>query len=223
MSELSRTAGRPGSVARRRDEPLRRWLALALACAVLAALWAGPLPRLASVSFTAHMALHLALVMFAAPLVAVGLRRAGLLRHVHLGAGWALAFSAIEMMTVWSWHAPAMHAAAALRPGAFALQQASFLGAGLIVWLPGLAESGRPAAVAGVAAMVASFTHMTMLGVILALAPHLIYDPAICGGAFGLDALADQQVGGAMMAAFGGLGYLTGAVFFLSRLLAVSG
>ena len=205
-----------------RGEGLRRWIPLGLACVLLTALWAGPLPRLASVSFSAHMALHIALVILAAPLVALGLRRAGLLRRVHLGVGWALVFSSIEMMTVWAWHAPVMHAAAALHPEAFVVQQACFLGAGLIVWLPGLSETGRPAAVAGVAAMVASFAHMTMLGVILALAPHLIYDPAICGGAFGMDALTDQRVGGAMMAAFGGLGYLAGAVYFLSQVLAAT-
>ncbi len=197
---------------------LRHW-PLLLAAGLLAALWSGPLVRLSSVSFTAHMALHLALVLMAAPLLALGLARAGALSGVLFGPGVALGFSLVEMLAVWSWHAPALHAMAALRPGAFALQQASFLGAGLLVWLPGLADRTRVGAAAGALALAASFTHMTMLGVLLVIAPGLIYAPGLCGGAFGLDALTDQWLGGALMAVVGGLVYMAGAVWFANGLL----
>ena len=192
---------------------------LGLSVAVLVGLWSGPLAPLSGVSFTAHMALHLGLVLVAAPLLALGIARLGVFRGVRLGPGSALAFAAVEMLAVWAWHAPAMHAAAALRAWAFALQQASFLGAGLLVWLPGLADRGRGAAAAGALAMAASMTHMTMLGVLLAVAPRLVYPDSLCGGAFGLDPLSDQRVGGALMALAGGLVYLAGALWFTSRLL----
>lgn len=191
---------------------------LGLSAALLIGLWAGPLPELARVSFSAHMALHLAIVVIVAPLLTMALRLAAT-RRVQFGAGAAIAVSAVELLVVWGWHAPLLHAAAALRPSAFVLQQASFLAAGVLVWLPGLLGSGRRAGAAGAIAMTASFTHMTMLGVLLASAPGLVYDPGLCGGAFGLDALMDQRLGGAMMAAFGGLAYLAGAVWFTKRLL----
>ncbi len=196
----------------------RLWPAAAL-LALLLALWAGPVPRLAAVSFTAHMGLHLALVLLAAPLAVVALARTGAVRHARFGAGAALAFSGVEMLVVWSWHAPALHEAAALNDAAFGLQQASFLLAGMLVWLPGIADRGRGAAAAGTLAMFGSFTHMTMLGVLLAVAPGLIYPPGLCGGAFGLDAVSDQRVGGAMMALGAGSVYLAAALVFAARLL----
>ena len=186
---------------------------------MLAALWGGPLRELSSVSFSAHMILHLGLVLVAAPLLAVGLARAGALRGARLGIGAALALSAVEMAVVWSWHAPVLHAAAAVRPAAFALQQASFLGAGLLVWFPGLADRSRAGGAAGALALGTSFTHMTMLGVLLAVSPALVYPDGLCGGAFGLDPLADQRLGGALMATVGGLVYLAGAMWFAARLL----
>ena len=122
------------------------------------------------------------------------------------------------MLVVWGWHVPALHTAAALRPGAFALQQVTFLLAGILVWLPGFAR-GRRAAAAGAAALIASFVHMTMLGVLLALAPRPIYPAEVCGGALGLDPLADQRLGGALMAVMGGFVYLGGAICSIARLL----
>lgn len=196
----------------------RSWPAFA-AIGLLVALWSGRLPLLASISFTAHMALHLALVLVAAPLAIIALARTGVLRHVQFGIGAALAFSGFEMLVVWSWHTPALHLMAALSSPAFALQQVSFLIAGMLVWLPGLANGDRRSAAAGSVAMLGSFTHMTMLGVLLALTVEPVYAPGLCGGAFGLDALSDQRLGGIIMAIGGGIGYLGGALFFAARFL----
>ena len=198
---------------------IRRLWPSAGVVALLAAIWGGPLPALASVSFTAHMALHLVLVLVAAPLAVVALARTGALEDARFGFGTALAFSGVEMLVVWAWHTPALHAEAALDRPAFVLQQVSFLMAGMLVWLPGLASASRPSAAAGVAAMLGSFTHMTMLGVLLALSTRAVYPLGICGGAFGLDALSDQRLGGILMALGGGTGYLTGALCFAARLL----
>jgi putative membrane protein len=165
-----------------------------------------------------HMVLHLGLVLVAAPLLALGLARMAATREMRFGVLAALGFSLVEMLVVWAWHIPALHAAAALRPDAFVLQQATFLLAGLLVWLPGLG-SGRGAAAAGTAALVASFVHMTMLGVLLALAPEPIYPAEVCGGALGLNPLADQRAGGALMAVTGGFAYLCGAIWQLARLI----
>jgi putative membrane protein len=196
----------------------RRLWPLALGGLVLIGLWSGPLRSLAGVSFTVHMVLHLGLVLVTAPLLALGLVRMAASHGLRFGLAAALVFLAVEMLVVWGWHIPALHTAAALRPGAFALQQVTFLLAGLLVWLPGL-QSGRRAAAAGAAALAVSFVHMTMLGVLLALAPGPVYPAEVCGGAFGLDPLADQRLGGALMAVTGGFVYLGGAVWSVSRLL----
>ena len=198
---------------------MHRYWPMVTVMVLLAAIWGGPLPRLAAVSFTTHMLLHLVLVLVAAPLAVAALARVGLLRHMRFGFGAALAFSGTEMLVVWSWHTPALHLAAALSGPAFAVQQTSFLVAGMLVWLPGLADGSRHGAAAGTVAMLGSFTHMTMLGVLLALTTRPLYAAGICGGAFGVDALTDQRLGGILMALGGGLGYLAGGLCFAARLI----
>ena len=60
--------------------------------------------------------------------------------------------------------------------------------------------------------------HMTLLGVLLALAGRPLYAH---GGALpsGLSALQDQHVGGVVMLTVGGLSYLAGALWLLASLL----
>ncbi|MGP3697011.1 cytochrome c oxidase assembly protein [Rhodobacter sp. NSM] len=199
---------------RRRSAP--GVLALGAGLVILLALWAGPLPDLARISFSWHMILHLGVILAAAPLIALGLSRIA-----PLSLGWPIVFAVVaslaELAVVWGWHAPRLHEAAALDPMLFRVQQASFLLAGVLVWLPGLAP-GRAAAAAGLLTMLFSLMHMTMLGVLLTLAPRLLYAPEICGSAFGLDPLGNQRLGGAMMAVAGLLPYLGGAALFTLRL-----
>ncbi len=54
------------------DEILRPRV-LAVGAAVLAMTWLGPLPEMASRYFTAHMAMHVAVVAIAAPVLALAL------------------------------------------------------------------------------------------------------------------------------------------------------
>ncbi len=187
---------------------------------LLLVLWAGPLPELARISFSSHMLLHLGVMIAAAPLLALGIARLGLLSGEG-GIALAVVASGTEMLLVWAWHLPVLHAAAAFNPALFALQQGSFLAAGILVWLPGLAP-GRRAAAAGVAALTLSFVHMSMLGVLLATIPRLIYPLGVCGGGFGLDPLTDQRLGGVLMALGAGLPYLAGATAMAYRLLAAT-
>ncbi len=149
-----RRLGRPGG------------LAFAAAGLVLLALWAGPLPGLARVSFTSHMILHIALLGLAAPLLGFALIRAGLAGP--LRAPWvALAASVADLAVVWSWHLRALHAAAATVPALFVLQQGMFLGVATVLWTASFASPARLSAGAGAAAMGMSFMHMSMLGVVL--------------------------------------------------------
>jgi putative membrane protein len=199
-------------------------LLIAAAALVLAVLWLGPLTGMARRSFAWHMILHLAVTSVAGPLLALGfvarLPASGIGRRpLVLG----LVASAAEMAVVWGWHLPPLHEWAALGDAAFALQQASFLLGGMLVWLVAFGDRSRAATAAGVLVMLLTFVHMTMLGMLLAFAPTLIYSPVVCQGSFGLGPLDDQRLGGALMAAAGGLPYLVGGLALAARLLRPTG
>ena len=187
---------------------------------LLGALWGGPLPEMSRRAFSPHMILHLGVTVVAAPLIAIGLLNAG-----PASAGprrpllLAIAASMFELVVVWGWHAPAMHDAAAGRDAVFVAQQLSFLAAGLGIWTVSFGGNSRASAGIGVLAMMFTFMHMAMLGILLSLAPDLIYSPLYCLGAWGFDPLEDQRLGGALMAVFGGLPYLFGGIALAFRLL----
>lgn len=198
-----------------------RRLCLLAGLAVLAATWAGPLPRLAANSFASHMLMHMGVVAVAAPLLAAGLAHGACdpaARWPHLFP--ALPASALEFVVVWGWHAPALHHAARHSGAMLMLEQGSFLAVGLLVWMAALGgnRASRNRTGAGIAALLMTSMHMTLLGVLLALAGRPLYGhhgPA----AFGLAPLADQQLGGVLMLVFGGVSYLTGALVLLAGLL----
>jgi putative membrane protein len=188
--------------------------------AVLAAAWLSPLPALAGSGFSAHMTLHMAVVAVAAPLLAVG-TAGGRFDPVRRwpGAFPAVPASLVELVVVWAWHAPALHHAARHSSWGFALEQASFLASGLVVWwaaFGGTARGRQARAGAGVLALLLTSMHMTLLGALLALTPRPLYAH---GPATGLTPLEDQHLGGAIMILVGGLSYLAGGLWLCARLL----
>ena len=198
------------------------WLAGGLL--VLAATWLGPLPGWSRGSFAAHMLMHMGVVAVAAPMIAVGLAGG---RHdpARRWPRWfaPMVASALEFVIVWAWHAPALHHAARHVPGLLVLEQGSFLLVGLLVWVAafgGDAARRRDRAAAGVAGLLMTSMHMTLLGVLLALASRPLY-----GGhgdvltLSGLSPLQDQHLGGVLMLVFGGVSYLAGALVLLAGLL----
>ncbi|QJD57502.1 cytochrome c oxidase assembly protein [Pseudomonas sp. gcc21] len=199
---------------------IREMWPLTLGFLLLASFWLGPLPAMSRTAFSAHMLLHLGIVALVAPLLALGLSRAGVqLDGMRNLRGWAILAFSVEMIVVWGWHAPVLHEAAARHVSVFVVQQLSFLLAGLAVWLLGFAARSKAAASATVIGFFFSFVHMTMLGMLLILAPALIYPADLCLGAFGFEQLEDQRFGGVLMAAWGGLVYMAGGVVFGARLL----
>jgi len=169
-------------------------------------------------SFTRHMIAHMALVALIAPLLAAAIARSRfdpVARRPHWFS--PITASLIEFVIVWAWHAPAWHVAARHGAGMFALEQLSFLGAATYLWLAilgGDRASSAMRAGAGIIALVLTFAHMTMLGALLALTPRDLYG-------HGVDALADQQLGGAVMIGSGTVAYL-GAALWLSRSLLIA-
>lgn len=195
-----------------------RW-PLWLGCALLAALWLGPLPAMSRTAFSAHMLLHVGVVALAAPLLALGLARIGAAPRPTRIRRWTLAAFGLEMLVVWGWHTPALHEAAARQVAVFVLQQFSFLGVGLMVWLLAFAAHTRGAMAVAALGFMMTFMHMTMLGLLLIFAPALLYPADLCLGAFGFAPLEDQRFGGVLMAAWGGAAYLAGGLLLGARLL----
>jgi putative membrane protein len=181
-----------------------RPLSLALALLVLAAAyglpwgaWLGLFPR--------HMVQHVTLVALAAPLLVLALPARRWAPPILLGA-------VVEFVVVWGWHLPALHGLACFGGPWKILEQAMFLGSGLLVW-GGALGPGQP--LAGAGGLLLTSMHMTFLGALLTLAPSAIYAGTcpICGS------LEGQQLGGMLMLAVGTPVYLLGALWLVSRAL----
>src|SRR5690606_22378420 len=129
--------------------------------------------------------------------------------------------SVIEFVIVWAWHAPALHHGARHSTGLLVLEQGSFLAVGLLVWLAafgGSAAQRHLRAATGIAGLLLTSMHMTLLGVLLALATRPLYGHGDAVGS-GLTALQDQHLGGVLMLLFGGVAYMAGALVLLAGLL----
>jgi len=197
---------------------------LVAGCLVLAAAWLG-LPLMpGSAGFLGHMMVHVAVVAVAAPLLAVGLA----------GSAWdpsprapllfaPLIATVLELVVVWGWHAPILHAAARSSSATLMLEQLSFLVVGLLVWLSAFGKGNKPAPAIwapGILALFLTSMHMTLLGALLTLSPRPLYAHAHGGAGLGsLTPLEDQQLGGVVMLLVGGASYLIGGLVLMARLL----
>jgi putative membrane protein len=195
---------------------------LASGSLALGAAWLGPLPHLAERAFFAHMTMHMLVVAGAAPLLALGLAGGRLDPVRRLPELFPpLPISLVEFAVVWAWHAPALHHTARRSVPGLVAEQALFLASGLLLWLA--AFGGDPdrranRSGAGVAALLLTAMHMTLLGALIALAPRPLYSHLI--GFDALTPLEDQQLGGAVMLVAGGVAYLAGGLWLTVELLA---
>ena len=194
---------------------------------LLGFIWLGPLLDRDGGSFTAHMLAHMGVVAIAAPLIALGLA----------GTRWDFSAtnrlfspvpaSLLELLVVWAWHAPALRAAAESSALAAAAEQASFLAAGLILWLACIghgADNSAERSAAGAFGLLLTSVHMTLLGALLALTPRPLYGigEVTCLG-FTLTAGQDQELGGVLMLLIGVAVYMAGGLALLARVLRADG
>lgn len=201
------------------------WATLGLG--TLLVLWGGPLPRWAGHAFFAHMSLHMGVVAVAAPCLALALA-GGSWDPVRIRPGWfpPVPLSLMELVWVWAWHTPGLHHWARHSHVGFVLEQSTFLLAGLLVWLSAFggglgARSDR--AGAGIAALLLTSMHMTLLGALLALTPRPLYRSFHAHAAESVSLLRwrghpsspleDQHLGGAIMLLVGGAAYLLGGLW----------
>jgi putative membrane protein len=181
--------------------------------ALLALAWAGPLPRLVPESFAAHMSLHMLVVGIGVPVLAIGLTPR--LDPARIPISLAIIVSVVDLVVVWLWHAPALHHASRTDVLVLGIEQMSFAAAALLVWL--IAFGGPP--LAGALTLFFTSMHMTLLGALLGLAPRPVYPGHHESGAFGLDTMQDQQLGGVIMLAIGGVIYLSSGLVLVARAL----
>ncbi|MEK0084899.1 cytochrome c oxidase assembly protein [Benzoatithermus flavus] len=201
---------------------MRTVLLLLSGLAALAAAWMPLVDTLLPGPFTAHMASHMLVVAVAAPLLAAALARTIPRLGLRLAA-WCppVPASLLELLVVWGWHAPALHEAARMDGAVRLAEQASFFVAGFWLWATTLARdpSGRLArGPEGILALLLTATHMTLLGVLLALAPRPLFAHDH-GSPAGPVLLADQELGGVVMLTMGGIAYLAGGLVLLAELL----
>lgn len=160
---------------------------------------------------TGHMVAHMIAVAVAAPPIALGLQGTRFDPAVHLPRlATPLAAAMIEAVVVWGWHVPALRRLADHGLPWLIAEQVSFLAVGLLLWAAVLAPRHRAA---GVAALLVTSMHMTLLGALIGLAPRPLYSHHDMG------ALADQQMAGVVMLLVGGVAYLCGGLAMLARLL----
>ncbi len=177
-------------------------LAATVALVLLAAAWLLPLDHLLG-HFPGHMLRHALLVAVVPPLLVLGWPR--------LAGGLAIAAlpaTVLEALLVWAWHLPALHLWARSEATAMVLEQASFLGAGYLVWASAMARGQR---LAGAGALLLTSMHMTLLGALLVLATRDLYSAGNAGDP------AAQQLGGIIMLAIATPAYLVGGLFLVAR------
>jgi cytochrome c oxidase assembly factor CtaG len=209
---------------------------------VLAIALVSPLHALGSALFSAHMVQHELLMLVAAPLLVlarplVAFARAvppqWLLRAFTIGRRWMLPGRAWRMVTrplcawwihataLWIWHAPALFEATLRSDLVHAAQHASFFLTALLFWWSLLRRrAGSADYGAAVLYLFTTSLHSGALGALLALSPGVWYRAyAASAPALGWEPLADQQLGGLLMWAPGGVAYAVAALVLARQVL----
>jgi cytochrome c oxidase assembly factor CtaG len=209
------------------------WLALVAALV-------SPLDPLGESLFSAHMLQHEMLMVVAAPLLVSGrplpawawalpprwrasagaaFRRPGWRRFWHWLTHPLTAWS-LHALALWGWHLPALFMAALDHPMVHALQHASFLGTALLFWWTTLNTSAGPPRGAAIASLFTTMLHTSALGALMTLSPLLWYGHyAATSAVYGLDPLADQQLGGLIMWIPASVAYLAVGLAIVGRTL----
>lgn len=214
------------------------WLA---GWAVTAAALVSPLDALGAHLFAAHMVQHELLMVVAAPLLVIGKPLAAwtwaLPRRARRGAGavtrgrlfacaWAALTSArsswvLHALALWVWHLPSLFQRALVDDGLHTLQHLSFLGTALLFWWAVIGRVHRGGnTLGGLLYLFTTMLHTGVLGALLTLSPFVWYPRyEETAGAFGFDALADQQLGGLIMWIPAGVAYPVAALVLVGLAL----
>ncbi len=200
-----------------------------------------PLDALSATLFSAHMVQHLSLMIVAAPLLVyaspalplvLGLPRAlrrGLvgLNAPVLKASWRavtrpLVVLGLNVAALWAWHLPGLYQAALRTEAVHVAEHVTFLATALLFWslVLSTARRTRLGYAQAVAYVFAISLQSAALGALLTFASTVLYPVHAPGAAlWGVGALEDQQLAGAIMWIPGGGVYLLAMAVLLWRLL----
>ncbi|MFC1460028.1 cytochrome c oxidase assembly protein [Microvirga arabica] len=211
----------------------------ALGAALLVIALMSPLEALSSILLSAHMVQHILLIAVAPPLLVLGKPevawlwavpahwRRGMARHRPLRS--VLAFlspcarpvpaALIHMGTLWVWHSPMLFDAAVASDTLHWLEHVLFFGTALLFWRAVIkAHSGREAAAAALIACFITLLQSGLLSALLSFAREALYH-APSTMEWGLTALEDQQLAGAIMSLPMCAIYLAAGLIMALRLL----
>jgi len=192
----------------------QRWCFAAGFAALTLAL-ISPLCALSVSLFSARVGQHMVLTLLAAPLLVLGgaarLLPSQLLRRL-APLGEPIAAALVFAALIWFWHMPAPYAATFENRLVYWIMHVSLLASALALW-SALLRTDRRGAAGAVAAGLISTVQMSLLGAWLTLAGAPAFAPHVLTTAvWGLDPLADQQLGGLIMWGPGCMAFLIGLV-----------
>lgn len=224
---------------------VRPWQTISFAAGLLAVAVAlvSPLDALSNALFSAHMVQHLLLMTVAAPWIGMGAPLLPLLwawpRHERLAIGRALARAqpllrlvgvvsglrpalVLHSLALWVWHTPLLYEGA-LRNGALhAAEHLLLLGTGFLFWSAAwtaLVRTGR-ASGASIVYVFALGAQSTALGALITFAAQPWYAFYVdTAPTWGISAMDDQVLAGALMWVPAGLAYLAYALVLLGAWL----
>jgi putative membrane protein len=102
------------------------------------------------------------------------------------------------MIILWVWHMPGPYEWGLANVQAYWLMQASLLGSAWLLWRAILASTTQVGS--ALLALVATIAQMGLLAALIVFAPRPLYEVHIAGtAAWGMTALADQQLAGLLM------------------------
>lgn len=202
-----------------------------------------PIDPLGKQLFSAHMIQHELLMALAAPLLVLGRpfvcwshawpaaarAIAAAFRRPLPAAGWRTLTDPmvawwLHAAALWLWHLPIAFEAALTSDGWHELQHASFFITALLFWWPLLGRDSRQSQGAALVYLFTTMLHTGMLGALFALSSQVWYPTyAHRAAELGIDALADQQLGGLLMWVPAGVAYIAAAMVIAMRLLAPRG
>ncbi|HYY33754.1 MAG TPA: cytochrome c oxidase assembly protein [Gaiellaceae bacterium] len=203
----------------------RRAFDAALLIALVAVV--SPLATLARHYFLwAHLLQNVALAEWAPALAVLGLSPAAAAAVARRPAFSALARPLVALplwlATYGVWHVPALYDAALRHRALLDLEHASYVVTGFLFWWPVFQALPQALRAGGKAAyLFGAFVLASPLGLVLALFPTPLYDfyesaPRL----WGLQPLADQQIGGVIMAVSEGIVFFALFAYFFVRFMA---
>lgn len=175
-------------------------------------LYVSPFCALGSALFSARVVHHVALTVVVAPLLVAAVPP----ERLRIGGSLA-AWTGVQAVVFWVWHAPPAYGWALSGDAAYWLMQATLLFSAAGFW----AAARRAPAPAAAAALLATTVQMGLLGALLTFAGAPLYAPHILGTvAWGYSPLEDQQLAGLIMWVPAAGLYLGAALLLVHRWLA---